>query len=95
MDFSKVSYEQILSMSSNLKNDATKMQGILENVKTEFNRVGTDDVWSGTAASENKAEFDKLSSQFETFYQAIDDCSKYLNSMVENYKSVDAAVTGR
>ena len=94
MDFSKITYEQVLSMSSQLSSSASKMNDILNQVKAQFDKIGNDGTWSGTAASTNKEEFDRLSAQFPTFYEAIQDCSKYLNSMVENYKSVDQAVTG-
>ena len=94
MDFSKISYEQVLSVSDQLKNDANKMQQILEAVTNEFNKIGNDGTWSGTAASSTKSEFDSLSRKFPEFYSAITDCSTYLNSMVENFKSVDQAVTG-
>ena len=94
MDFSRISYEQVLSMSAQLQNSATRMNEILDMVKSEFNKIGDEGTWSGTAASQNKAEFDSLSAQFPKFYEAIQDCSKYLNSMVENYRSVDQAVTG-
>ena len=52
-------------------------------------------MWSGTAASETKATFDKLSAKFPEFSQSVNDCYKYLLSVVENYKSVDSMVTGK
>lgn len=94
MDFSKISYEQVMSMSSQLMDSANRMQDILNNITNEFNKVGNDSTWSGTAASSTKEDFDRLSAKFPEFYDAVQDCSKYLDSMVENFKSVDQAVTG-
>ena len=60
-----------------------------------FDKIGTEDVWSGTAASTTKETFDQLSAKFPEFSQSVNDCYKYLTSVVENYKSVDAMVAGK
>lgn len=92
MDFSKLSYGQVLAMANELSSSAKSMETTLNDVKTLFNKVGTDDVWSGTAASATKEKFDKLSAKFPEFSQAVEDCVKYLNQVVENYQSVDKVV---
>ncbi len=94
MNFSKLSYGQIQNISSQLKSDADSMQKILEEVKNQFAKIGDGETWSGTAAASAKGSFDTLSAKFPDFYNAINDCSTYLVSVVENYQSVDAAVTG-
>ena len=68
---------------------------IRDGVKSLFDKIGTEDVWSGTAASKTKETFDQLSAKFPEFSQSINDCYKYLTSVVENYKSVDTMVTGK
>lgn len=95
MDFSKLSYSQVQSMADQLNSSATQMETLLGEIKTLFDKIGTDDVWSGTAASTTKERFDELSAKFPEFSQSINDCYKYLTSVVENYKSVDAMVTGK
>lgn len=95
MDFSKLSYGQIEAMASNLRSTASRMENTLYELKGKLNRVGSDDTWSGTAASQTKAEFDKLSAKFPEFSKAINDCADYLNKMVQNYQSVDKAVAGK
>lgn len=92
MDFSKLSYYQVLAMSNELSSSAKSMEMTLNDVKTLFNKIGTDDVWSGTAASAVKEKFDKLSAKFPEFSKAVEDCVKYLNQVVENYQSVDKVV---
>lgn len=94
MDFSKLTYGQVQSMAEKLNNSATQMESLLSEIKTLFNKVGTDDVWSGTAASSTKEKFDTLSAKFPEFSQSVNDCYTYLMSVVENYQSVDAMVTG-
>lgn len=95
MDFSKLSYGQIQSMADQLNSSATQMETLLTEIKALFDKIGNDEVWSGTAAAETRSTFDKLSAKFPEFSQSINDCYKYLMSVVENYKSVDAMVTGK
>ena len=93
--FSKLSYGQVQSMAEQLHSAAGQMDTLLNEIKGLFDKVGTDDVWSGTAASQTKERFDSLSGKFSEFNQAIDDCHKYLLNVVESYKAVDAAVNGQ
>jgi uncharacterized protein YukE len=92
MDFSKLSYSEITAKADNLKTYSGEMEKILQEVTNQFNKIGTDEVWSGTAASQTKANFDALKAKFPEFYQSVSDCYTYLYSVVENYKAVDAAV---
>lgn len=91
---SKLSYSQIQALAEQLHSSSMNMESVLNEIKILFDKIGTEDVWSGTAASSTKEEFDTLSAKFPEFYQAIEDCYKYLLSVVETYKSVDAAVRG-
>ena len=93
-EHSKLSYDDVVSAATALKTSSDDMKTLLEEVKSLFNKIGDGGVWSGTAASNTKENFDQLSSKFNEFYMAIDDCSKYLNSVVENYKSVDQIIKG-
>lgn len=95
MDFSKLSYEQVVSIADQLQSSSTSMETLLNELKTLFENIGNEQVWSGTAASQTKDKFDALSAKFPEFYMAINDCYKYLTNVVENYKSVDAIVTGQ
>lgn len=95
MDFSKLTYGQVQSMADQLKSSATQMESLLSEIKTLFDKVGNDDVWSGTAASTTKDTFDQLSAKFPEFSESINDCYTYLTSVVENYQSVDAMVQGQ
>ncbi len=95
MDFSKLSYSQVQALAEQLNSSSSAMEGLLTEIKALFERVGTDDVWSGTAASNTKETFDTLSAKFPEFSQAINECYKYLMSVVENYKNVDAMISGQ
>ena len=94
MDFSRLSYGQITSIAEQLNSSSAQMESLLNEIKALFDKVGTDYVWSGTAASATKEKFDTLSAKFPEFSQAVNDCYKYLLSVVENYKAVDNAVKG-
>lgn len=95
MDFSRLSYEQINGIADQLSSKSESMRDLLEQITNLFNRIGDDGVWSGTAASATKAEFDTLSAKFPEFSQAINDCCVYLRQVVANYQAVDAAVQGQ
>lgn len=93
MDFSRLSYGQITTMAEQLNSSANQMESLLNEIKMLFNKIGTDEVWSGTAAAATKEKFDTLSAKFPEFSQAVNDCYKYLLTVVETYKSVDDMVT--
>ena len=95
MNFSKLSYGQITEIADQLSSMSKSMIDLLEEVTKLFNKIGDDGVWSGTAASSTKAEFDDLSAKFPEFSQAVNDCSEYLRKVVANYKAADAAVQGQ
>lgn len=90
---SKLSYEQISSMEQQLRTDGANMESNLNRIKVQFEKIGTEGVWSGTSASATYDRFKELASKFDSFHQAVTDCAKYLQNVVENYKAVDAAVT--
>lgn len=93
MDFSKLSYEQIQSIAEQLHSSSTQMEQLLSEIKTLFEKIGNDNVWSGTAASATKERFDNLSTKFPEFSESVDDCYKYLLTVVQNYKAVDSVAT--
>ena len=95
MNSSKLSYESITDYSQQLKANAGSMEDILSQVTTLFNKIGTDDVWSGTAASSAKDEFDTLSAKFPEFSKAINDCATYLDQVVAAYQDVDSKIMGQ
>lgn len=90
----KLSYGQIQSIADQLNDASNKMETLLEEIKVLFAKIGTDGVWSGTSASETKAEFDTLSSKFPEFLQTVIDCRQHLLNVLERYQSVDAAIQG-
>lgn len=93
--FSGLSYTEINNVADQLHSKAGNMQSLLEDsIKPQMAKVGTDDVWSGDAAEQAKAEFNALAEQFKLFYQAIMDCSTYLKNTVAKYQAVDRAVSG-
>lgn len=93
MDQSTLSYQEMLDISSQLASCANEMQINLDEVKNQFNKIGEGDIWSGSAAAEAKATFDKLSAKFPEFVTAVKDCSDYLNKVVNLYQSVDNQAT--
>lgn len=93
--FSGLSYTQIGSIASNLRTKASQMESLLGRIETELRKVGNEDTWSGTAASSTFEEFSTLIAKFPEFYNAVTSCATYLDRVVETYKMVDSAVTGK
>ena len=93
--FSGLSYNQISEIASNLDSKATTMESLLNAIKGELNKVGSEGAsWSGTAAAAAFEEFNKLIVKFPEFKQAINDCASYLRQTVATYQNVDKVVTG-
>ncbi len=93
MNYSRISYEQIVSLANQLKNSAQNMQQLLSEVSVLLNKIGSTDVWSGTSAMAAKGRFDMLVQKFPEFYDATSKCHTHLISVVENYKNVDASIS--
>lgn len=89
-----LSYEEINSISSQLRSKATSMETLLNNVKTELNKVGDGGVWSGSAASAARQEFNSLASKFSDFKKSVDNCASYLATTAEHYQHLDKMVQG-
>lgn len=96
MAITDLTYAEVKNISSKLKTSANSMQQTLESVTKQLNKIGSDNVWSGTAAAEEKAEFDKLTKKFPEFHKAVSDASTYLAQVVANYEQVDRTIkTGK
>lgn len=93
MNYSKISYEQIVMLAEQLQTASQNMETILNEVTTLFNQIGDSGVWSGTAAQLSKSQFDSLKAKFPDFYIATSKCCSHLKSVVENYKNIDASVS--
>ena len=94
MDFSKLTYADLEGVASALESKSAAMAQTLQAIRTELEKVGTDDVWSGTAANQAIEEFRTLYSKFNDFSQAVSDEAKYLRTVVANYQAVDSAIMG-
>lgn len=94
MDFTKLSYSQVTSLAEQLNSTSNQMEAILEKVKVLFNKVGSDDVWSGTAAAETKASFDVVAAKFPQFSESVREAYEYLLTVVQSYKDVDKMAAG-
>lgn len=92
----QLDYEQMRTISSNLKNASSRMEETLNNVKSLIQRnVGADgEAWSGNAAEASRAEFDALIAKFPAFKEAVDTCAKNLDTIVSRYESADSAIIG-
>lgn len=93
MDFSKLSYQQILNCASELNTCAINMEMIL-NLELEelLNKIGDENFWSGNSALETRERLSELKSRFPKYYDDLKDCAKKLETMVDNYQKKDKEV---
>lgn len=89
MNGSNLTYSQINTISQNLRSYSKDMQGILEEIIALANRIGSEDIWGGTAAEDAKQKFNTLNAKFSEFYKAVTDEAAHLTTVVENYQKVD------
>ena len=94
MDFERISYTEVANKAQELNNSSKQMETLLTEVKNLFDKIGADDVWSGTAAATTKEQFDTLSKKFPEFSSAINDCYKHLLTVVARFEAVDQTITG-
>lgn len=93
MQGSNLTYEQVLTISQTLNKYASDMQIILDEIIQLTAKIGNEDIWGGTAALNAKSKFANLSGKFGEFYEAIQLESKFLATVVENYKKTDIKIS--
>ena len=93
MDFTKLSYQQILNCASVLNTCAINMDMILNvELRDLLDKIGDENFWSGTSAKRLKGELDSLKEKFPIFSEDIKECSNNLTKMVEEYQKADAEI---
>ena len=87
-----IKYEKVAEIADGLIAEATKMQDVLNTMKSEFAEVNSGKgTFDGTAASEVRSRFDSFASKFDMFYNAVDSYAKYIRQAAINYQNVDKA----
>ena len=93
MDFTKLSYQQILNCASVLNTCAINMDMILNvELRDLLDKIGDENFWSGASAQRLKEELDSLKEKFPIFSEDIKECSNTLTKMVEEYQKADAEI---
>lgn len=93
MDFTKLSYQQILNCASVLNTCAINMDMILNvELRDLLDKIGDENFWSGASAQRLKEELDSLKEKFPIFSEDIKECSNNLTKMVEEYQKADAKI---
>ena len=93
MDFTKLSYQQILNCASVLNTCAINMDMILNvELRDLLDKIGDENFWSGASAQRLKEELNSLKEKFPIFSEDIKECSNNLTKMVEEYQKADAEI---
>lgn len=92
-----INYVGVRESASQLRASSTKMNVILDKVKELMKSVNSEGTWQSDSAAQLKTQFDSLAAKFDSFYQAIEGYSKFLeataNAWEENDKKI-ASVGG-
>ena len=89
----KVSAAELRNTATTLNTEAGNLKDILDKTKQEMLKIGSEDVFSGTAASELNDEFYALSEKFSDYYTAVESCTKYLNNVAQKYDDFEKSIT--
>ena len=90
MDFSKISYQQLLNCASTLNTCAINMDMIL-NVELEalLSKLGNDNFWSGSSAVEVLDNYNNLRNNFPNFSEDLRKFATKLETIVSDYQDAD------
>lgn len=94
MSVQKLNYEKMAESISNLSQIASQMKVLLDDVASQLNRIGSEEseVWSGSSASEARANFNKLQSTFEDFVAVVESGPKFLSEVSEAYRHAEGTI---
>lgn len=94
MDFTKVSYQQILNLSSELNTCAINLDMILNvELKELFEKIGDENFWSGNSAQKLNEELNVLKEKFPKFSNDIKKTSTNLIKLVDEYQKADNEIS--
>lgn len=93
MDFSKISYQQLLNCASTLNVCAINMDVIL-NVELEalLSKLGNDNFWSGVSATEVLDTYNNLRNNFPNFSEDLRNFASKIESIVSEYQNADEKI---
>ena len=89
MEFSYTKISECISELEIIKN---KLGDNFDDISANIKKIGSSNVWSGEAASAYKTKASNVASNFDLIIHELKDAILYLNSVANNYKSLDEKV---
>lgn len=94
MDFTKLSYQEILNLASILKTCSINLDMMLNvELKELLSKIGDENFWSGTSAEELKERIKTLENKLPSYNEKLNNLATKLELVVDNYKTVDEQVS--
>lgn len=92
-DIQELNYDEIISVSNEIKKLAGEIDTMLEqDLKKDKEIVTSPDVWDSDASRKFSAKYDELSKKFAAFYTNIKNMGDFLNTRVQNQEETDSKV---
>lgn len=94
MNFTKLSYQEVLNIASVLKTCAINLEMILNNELNELlMRIGDESFYSGTSSENIKEDITKLQEKLPSYNEKLNNCAKKLEIIVDNYRKGDEQIS--
>jgi len=86
-----IEYGQVADYTSQIRTKNDALQTTLENIKSEINSL--EGPWESDASSAIRAKITGMQGRFEQYHQVVEQYAKFLERMVQEYKSTEATNT--
>lgn len=88
----EINTQEARNSANELKAAAGEMETQLNEIKGLMSKIGEEEVWSGSSAEIAKEKFERLSSKFTSFSEAVQNCSDGVIQFADNYDEGEARI---
>lgn len=93
MNFTKISYQEILNISGVLKTCAINLEMILNNELNDLlNRANDEEVYSGMGKEKVEQDIRTLQEKLPLYNEKLNNCAKKLELIVDDYRKGDEQI---
>lgn len=86
----EISYNEVRSGASTIKEKAQQMSGMFDEFEATMKKVGSKDVFVGDASESLDAKFARLKTKFDDYVQLVNDFSTMITTASEMTEATEA-----